>query len=641
MISWSKRIGWLLAVLGLVLLLVWGGRLARTALSLREHLDRLQELASAPQELDPAAACALVLDLREDVAGLEREAGGLVGLAPALGWLPGVGGDLRAAPALLEVAGGLTEAGALACDALEPAVTALGDDAGTLSLERVASLLDERYPDLERALAAAERAEAAWAQVDRARLSPWLAGKTALLEQGLPLLRAALTGATAAPDLLGMDGPRVYLVLAVNEDEVRPGGGYITGVGEVRVEGGRLVALTFRDSSEVDDFTQPYPDPPEPLRRYMGIELWLFRDAAWSPDFPTVARQAVSLYRPGYPVAVDGVIAVDQQAVQALVESLGPLEVEGAEEPITGGTVVAYMRRAWAPEDGALTGEWFVQRKAFMGALAQAIVARLEGGAVDWSLLLQALVRLLDEKHLLLYLSQPDVETLLIEQGWAGALQPGTGDFLMVVDANVGYNKASVLVQESLLYQVDLRDSPPLATLTLVYTHTSTMQYPCRPEVRYDPVYEQMMDRCYWDYVQLYVPRGSQLVSATQLPVPAESLFSGQAEAGEVAVGLATEGPWTTFGVLALLPPSSSQTRVFTWTLPANVVEWGEREGRYALRVPKQPGTPHRPLTLRVRLPEGSRLLESMPAPVAVDGEWVVYRTTLDRDRTLWLRFDE
>ncbi len=42
----------------------------------------------------------------------------------------------------------------------------------------------------------------------------------------------------------------------------------------------------------------------------MGIDLWVFRDSNWSPDFPTAARQAVALYRPGQPVSVDGVVAL-------------------------------------------------------------------------------------------------------------------------------------------------------------------------------------------------------------------------------------------------------------------------------------------------------------------------------------------
>ncbi|MGQ9523030.1 MAG: DUF4012 domain-containing protein [Anaerolineae bacterium] len=629
-----RRIGWLILALGTVLLFLWGARVIRAGLSLRRHLAQAEALLRSPETANPETACALVGSLRQDLGTVRREAGLLVSLAPALGWLPRVGGDLRAAPHLLVMADGLTEAGAVACDLLGPALA--GD---SLSLDGAIRLLTEEQSDLKRAQAAVARAEEAWRQVDVSRLSPRMARRVAPLGRMLPALRAGLDVAAAMPDLLGANGPRVYLIIAQNEDELRPTGGYITGVGEVRMENGRIAAMTFRDSYAVDDFTQPYPDPPEPLRRYMGIDLWVFRDSNWSPDFPTAARQAIALYRPGDPVTVDGVIALDQYAVKELVGAVGPLPVEGADEPITGETVISYMRRAWEPEDGALTGEWWRERKSFMGPLAEALWARIQREDVDWLRLAETVVRLLDEKHLLLYIPHPVVAPLLAERGWDSALQAGPADFLLVVDANVGYNKASAKVQQAITYEVDLGRNPPRATLTLVYTHTVPTGSPCVPESRYDPVYEQMMARCYWDYLRVYIPQGSRLLDATRIPVPKEALWSGEAESSEVTVLPADEGPFTTLEVLLLLLPGAVQTRSFTWELPESVVRRQGDEAVYALRVQKQPGTVDRPLTVRIRLDDGDTLLSADPPPSASEGTSVVFQARLDRDREFTVRF--
>lgn len=629
-----RRIGWLILALGAVLLLFWGARVTRAGLSLRRHLAQVETVLQAPEAAGPEAACALVGALRQDLGTVRREAGGLVSLTPLLGWLPGVGGDLRALPHLLVMADGLTEAGAVACDLLGPALA--GD---ALSLDGAILLLTEGQSDLKRAQAAVAQAEEAWRQVDVSRLSPRMARRVARVGRMLPLLRAGLEAASALPDLLGFNGPRLYLVIAQNEDELRPTGGYITGVGEVRMENGRIAAMTFRDSYAVDDFSQPYPDPPEPLRRYMGIDLWVFRDSNWSPDFPTAARQAIALYRPGYPVAVDGVIALDQHTLQELVGAVGPLRVEGMAEPITGGTVISYVRRAWEPEDGALTGEWWRRRKSFMGPLAEALWARIQAGDVDRLQLAKTVARLLDEKHLLLYVPHPTTAPLLAAQGWDGALRSGSGDFLMVVDANVGYNKASARVQETVTYEVDLRRNPPRATLTLVYTHTVPTGPPCIPESRYDPVYEQMMARCYWDYLRVYVPGGSRLLDATRIPVPGEALWWGEGESGEVTVRPADEGPFISLEALLLLPPGAAQTRSFTWELPEDVLDWQGDEGVYTLRVQKQPGTAGHSLTVRVRLDDGDTLLSADPPPSASEGTSVVFQTRLDRDREFTLRF--
>jgi hypothetical protein len=628
-----KRIGLSLVLLGGALIGVWSVRLAGTALSLRAHLSEVNALLDGSDDLQPEALCALVHDLGHDVQAIRAEAGGLADLLPALGWLPWVGGDLRAAPHLLAAAEDLTECGALVCGSLEPALLALtGEGGGGVSLPEIIELIDGERESLGRALSAAERAEEAWSAVEQQSLSGWLSQKVAPLDRGLPLLPAGLEMLLAAPELAGAHGPQTYLVLALNEDELRPTGGFITGVGEVQIEAGEIVTMTFRDSYAVDDFTEPYPYPPEPLQRYMGIDQWVFRDSNWSPDFPTAARQAVSLYRPGYAVSVAGVVALDQQAVRRVVEAIGPLVIGETQEPVTGETVVSYIQEAWAPEGGEMGGGWWAQRKSFMGDLAAAAWQRVRSGEVEWLTLGRTLFTLLEEKHLLVHVENPVVTEALASAGWDGALHSGAGDFLMVVDANVGYNKASARVQQELVYEVDLRTSPPRASLTIVYTHTSSADYGCLHEIRYDPVYVQMMDRCCWNYVRVYVPDGSQLLDATRIPVPAEALPGAVGDSGETTCSMAREGRWLACGALVLLPTATTQTRTWRWTLPSDVVEWRRGEGLYVLHVQKQAGTPGHRLTVQVWLPEGAVIRRAAPQTVEVAGQTMAYRATLKRD---------
>ena len=93
--------------------------------------------------------------------------------------------------------------------------------------------------------------------------------------------------------------------------------------------------MVFVDSCAVDDFTQPYPDPPRTFQQFMNIDLWVFRDSNWSTDFPTSISQALALYSPFDPVPVDGVIAVGQYAVESLVDMIGPLTLAGETKPVT------------------------------------------------------------------------------------------------------------------------------------------------------------------------------------------------------------------------------------------------------------------------------------------------------------------
>ena len=619
--SWVKRLGLLLTFIGLLVVIVWGLKFGLLVREVYINLRTLQALAQSPDLSRLGEACRAVELLSQDLEAVEREGGILLRLASLGWWLPKIGDELKALPLLFQIAKGLSEAGAEVCRPLQ-------------GVENPISLLASSDADWGKALASVQKARELWPQ-----LPPSFRTKFVMVEKTLPLAETGFGLLKLAPELLGAKGQRTYLILAQNEDEIRPTGGFITGVGEVRVERGEITSLVFRDSYAVDDFSLPYPDPPEPLRRYMGIDLWVFRDSNWSPDFPTSARRAISLYRPGYRVEIDGVIAVDQEAVRRIVEVLGPLKVEGEEEPITGKNLISYMREAWAPEEGKITKEWWVKRKTFMASLAQAIFQKLKAGDLDWLKLGRTLLALLEEKHILIYLQDPEAASFLSLRGWDGSLRPSQKDFLMVVDANVGYNKVNARVKQSITYEVDLALSPPQATLTLIYTHTAPAGYPCRPEVRYDPAYEKMMERCYWDYIRVYTPSGSRLLDATRIPIPAESLWHRKSEPGYVASYQAEEGPWTVLAVLGLIPPSQTQTRSFSYVLPPQVLTWDGEKGLYHLRVQKQPGTLGHPLTIKIHLPSGSELLEVTPEPSAVEGETVLFNMALKEDREISLSF--
>jgi Protein of unknown function (DUF4012) len=459
-------------------------------------------------------------------------------------------------------------------------------------------------------------------------------------------LRSGVQLAMAAPQLLGADGPRTYLILAQNEDELRPTGGFITAAGLVTFDRGRIARLEFRDSYRVDDLRKPYPEPPPPLRDIMMADLWLFRDINWSPDFPTAARQAAEVYEYGRGVRVDGVIAVDQAALRYVLEGLGPVTIEATGETVGADNVVEAIRTHWQPAPGqGLTGDWWLQRKSFLGDMATAIRGKMEGGegVLAMPRLAWAMKHALDEKHILAYLAHVPAAEALQRLGWDGSiLRRQDSDYLMVVDANVGFNKASALVTKQIDYRVILRsDGSASANAVVTYQHGGARRDgACRPEVRYDPVYTQMMERCLWDYVRLYVPEGAVLETSPGIVVPGDAMLNGQPTKG-VVDSEAAEGGTISFGLLFVLPPGETTGLQYAYELPAGKVakriatdEWG-----YDLLVQKQPGTTTAALEVTVTLPEGASLVASQPVPTAVTGLQATYRFELVQDRGLSLRY--
>lgn len=640
-----RRIGGWLLLAGLALMLAFLGHRVwsvwRSARPLLARLDQVQALAADPASADPTTLRVLLQGSHAELVTLRDEARPFLALASHVGWVPGIGQDLQALSPLLDIAVDLTGAGETVMDGLAPVLDLMDADVeaegrGLLS-SSVQALADAR-PQLESAQALLERAAQRRAEVDAAKLSPRLARLVRMLDRALPLAQAGVKAALLAPDLLGIYGPRTYLLLAQNSDELRPTGGFITGAGSVTVEDGDIVTLSFRDSYSVDDFSRPYDEPPAPLYEHMLSELWLFRDANWSPDFRISARKAAELYTYGQGVELDGVVAFDQQGAARLIDALGPIELEGWGEPITGENFVRLVRQAWNPTGGEVSREWVRTRKDFLNELAQAVLEQIKRRpeALRWPELGWALWRTLEERHLLIYLEEPAAASLLHAQGWDGALRPAEGDYLMVVDANLGFNKVNPRVERALDYQVVLHvDGGATATLAVDYHHTGREDgHLCHQHGIYREgermTYESLMRGCYWNYLRVYVPGGSHLHAASRQPTPAEYLLRGEATAGEAEVLLA-EGGKTAFAQFFVVERGKALGTRFCYDLP-QVVQSSEGRWRYTLVIQKQPGTDRTPVSLTIALPPGAQLAAATPPPHVSDGGALAYSLELETD---------
>lgn len=414
-------------------------------------------------------------------------------------------------------------------------------------------------------------------------------------------LSVAEVGARLGPSLpwlLGMDAPRTYLILVQNNHELRPTGGFIAAVGRVSVENGRLTELDFADSYQFYSDKSAYPPAPQPMRDHMGIELLVMRDANWSPNFPTSAQMIRALYAQETGAQVDGIFTVDLNAVKLLVGALGPLQVEGADAPITGENIEEQVVLFWEKPAGSesVLGEqwdmeWFERRKDFVPAIAKAALERVQGGGANYAALLAAGQQALDSRAIQVWVKNAQVQSVLNEARWDGSLQPVAGaDFLAVVDANMGYNKVDAAMQRTVAYNVtwpqvaeDEVDSRALATVSITYTHPITVpDSECDPSPRYGTTYADMIARCYFDYVRVYAPAGSELVSAEG--VDASTVLSQRSERGTQE-----------FSGFFVLPPTNQQQVTFTYRLPANITADG-----YRLILQRQSGTAPLPVSLNI-----------------------------------------
>ncbi len=609
---------------------------------LQSDLTALRGLLRDPQATAPWPPDELFRMTYADLRGFQREFALALELAPYVRWLPRYGHDLAAFPTLLEMALDLSESGALLSQSLSPLLSPQRQGAG-YTLETTLALLDEAQPQLAYTADALARVRQARATLDVTRLSPRLAGWLKELDALLPRVEQGVQGALLLPRLLGAAQTRTYLLLVHNEDELRPAGGFLTGVARITLREGRIEQLYFENSAEVTDFKRPYPDPPDPLREIMGLDLWVFHDSNWSPDFPTSARVAVAFYQHRYATPIDGVLALDQEGFRQWMEVLQPLNVDSYPEPLTAENILPALRQS---RDTLLEPDplasWEHLHKAFLEDVLNAAVQKLQEQpeSVDFARLGLAVITAFEERHLFAVAFEDAEAAALLQQArWDGALYRGAGDFVMAVDANLGYNKVNPYIAESLAYSVDLRDlAQPQATLTLRYQHRGPQSDAyCYHFQKADSLtYEQLMQHCYWDYARIFVPAGSRLISATPNPVPGRMLVTGKGRSGEPDL-LPDEAGKSVFGTFFVLPPGQSAETRFAYALPAKIIEPTENGIRYHLYIQKQGGQGEIPVQITVAIPPAARVLHSsLPVDDRAEGQ-LVFTQSLKGDLDLTL----
>jgi hypothetical protein len=598
---------------------------------IRQEVATLQASQAQP---NVAQARASVRVIATELELLSTELAPFMPLMPYLGWVPTYGGDLQALPVLLRLGRDLGRV-ALFFDQALPALEA-GVDQGGL-LPALATGLAGSAPELARLEMALRQDQARLNQLDPALLSPQLGQRVEQIEQYLPLALTGLKLAQGLPELLGVESPRTYLILTQSLDELRPTGGYINAAGHLTFDKGEIVEFVMQDSYAVDQLSESYPYPPEPIRQYMGADYWLLRDANWSPDFPTSARTAIILYQMGQGLTADGVIALDQQALSYVVRAVEPLPVEG--DQVTADNLIPLMRQRWAPEPGQdLDGEWWLQRKSFMLTLAETLQHKFlnDLGSVKLPVLAEAIRQALAEKHLLLYLNDPAWAEVLAEHNMSGLVREAPADYLMVVDANLGFNKASAIVERRLRYRLALDEAGGAqAHANLMYHHPAAGgDETCSQQPRYDPTYEQNMERCYWNYLRLIVPAGVRLERGPSVVVNGQNLLRQQPTTGKLDIELLAPNKQS-WGQLFLLPPQEIISLDYIYSLPPGTARQVDNQWHYNLYLQKQPGLDSSAVEVTVSLPAGAQLVESQPLPASQVAESLTFLLDLKMDMTI------
>lgn len=333
------------------------------------------------------------------------------------------------------------------------------------------------------------------------------------------------------PNIAGAQGNRKkYLILFQNNNELRPTGGFLTAYSIIFIENGKVTPDKSDDIYELDKkFNERIPIP-ESLGRSLTTErYWNLRDMNISPDFKESMDVFFSNYQKirGEPQDVAGIIAVDTQVLTRLLEILGPVEVPGY------GTFSAMEdARCDCPQVVYALSEIITRptpyhrddRKGILGPMMQAILHKTYGAPKQhWPELFGSIWELIQGRHIQMYFLDEAAQLAAQNANAAGRLHPKTeGDFLAIVDANLGGAKSTLFTESDVKLTVDGPiDGYLHNTVEITYRNTRKADN-CNLEAG-----QLCLNAPAPTWHRLYLPAGSKLVEAqgfTQEPELYEEL---------------------------------------------------------------------------------------------------------------------
>jgi len=303
---------------------------------------------------------------------------------------------------------------------------------------------------------------------------------------------------------------RRYLVVFQNNTELRATGGFIGSYALVDFANGsiRNIEIPAGGSYDLQGSLRETVQSPQPL--HIVNPIWQFQDANWFPDFPTSAKKLMWFYEKSGGPTVDGVIAVNESVAEKLIQLTGPIDMPEYGKVITAENFLQETQKA-------VEIEYDKQQntpKKFISDLIPKVISQLqEHTKGDMLPLIQILSDAIREREIQLYLNSPLDQSLLQKFGATGELRATRGDYIMVVDTNVGAGKSDGVINQAVHHTLTIADNGLLTVhLNIQRDHHGDKANPFTglPNI---------------DYMRIYVPYGSKVLNASGFQEIDSSLF--------------------------------------------------------------------------------------------------------------------
>lgn len=382
------------------------------------------------------------------------------------------------------------------------------------------------------------------------------------------------------PDILGSKRQKTYIVLFQNDKELRPTGGFLTAYAIFYVNQGRLKVERSQDIYSLDDAIAVHPTAPSEILTYhKGVSKFYIRDSNLSPDFVKSVGLFDTLYQQSKnKIEYDGIIAMDTNVLVDTLRILGDTEVRGTvfsanTDPRCDCPQVIYKL---LDEIDKPVGYVKDDRKGILGDLLFTIMQKALSSSPSqyWGPLSQDMFKNLNEKHILMYMTDSETQKSVESLNYAGRINAAPSDYLHINDTNFAGAKSNLFVQHSVASTTLFDDDAIRRDLVLEYKNPRRGSN-CNLEAG-----QLCINATLRNWIRIYVPKGSKLIT-----------FQGS----EKKVRTYDELGKTVFEGFFGVNPMGKSTIKVSYTLPSTI----QKDG-YSLMIQKQPGTAGHHYTLTV-----------------------------------------
>ncbi|MFA5133207.1 MAG: DUF4012 domain-containing protein [Patescibacteria group bacterium] len=457
-------------------------------------------------------------------------------------------------------------------------------------------------------------------------------------------------------DLLGDSHFKRYLIVFQNNNEIRATGGFIGSFAVVDVDRGEIkqIDIPGGGSYDIKGQLKELVISPEPF--HLINSAWQFQDSNWFPDFPEAAKKMMWFYEKSGGPSVDGVVAINATLMEELLDLIGPIDMPEYGRVMTADNFINETQKIVELEYDKTINK---PKQVIADMTPKVLDKLLKIDAKNLGGLSKIAHSAILDKDILVYAKDEEIQEKLYSFGLTGKLRDikNFTDYLMLVDTNIAGQKTDGKIVKEIKHESEIaEDGSIVNTVTITRKHTGVK----------GTIFSGVRNV---NYLRLYVPLGSELISAKGFGAPSGNLFKDVKDGyspdkdleriqGPVYVDpksgtrINNEFGRTVFGNWIMVDPGKEAVVTFKYKLPQKLAI-GDASNKekmelgftnqfltYSMLIEKQPGAKNTTFRSYVKL-AGEKTVARVGKDVALQNDGWQYEADLNSDKYYGIVLEE